>query len=466
MPKIVFLQRELEDRLGAMLLTAYLKTNGQDAEIVVDPYRHLERSRRMAPDFIGMTVLSPSLHWALGVARRIKQILPHTRIILGGPHPTFIPDVVRDDAIDMICVGEGEKPILQLMEKWDGTLESVEATPNFWVKNGDRIIKNPLLPLLTLDELSALPDCDRSHYANHRALRNSPHWRTWTSRGCPYSCSFCFNPLYNDMYRGTGALVKQRSVESVVGEMKRMKAAGAKIIDVTDDQFLLSQKWTFAFCEAYAREVGLPLIMNSVVKYIDDERARALKEAGCKSLNFGIESGVESIRMGFHNKPFTDEHIYAAADALHRQGLAFQAYNIVGTPDETLEDMYATVRMNQKIKTTYPGCSIFQPYPGSPIAAKLGFPTDAPFSYSFFQESVMGDPARRALISNVQKMFAHMVRSGSSFQTFQTLAKNLNWTRRLYNPVFYWHYGQGVRKRFGHSWPALAKYWWYARTTG
>lgn len=465
MASIVFLQKELEDRLGAMVLAGYVKKHGHRAEIVVQPERHVARIQRAAPDFIGMTVLSPSLSWALKQAAFFKQLLPQTRIILGGPHATFIPEVVEQPCIDMICQGEGEKALLHLMDHYDGTLSSIEGTPNFWIKAEGRIVKNPRLPLLNVQELSDLPDADRSHYAHYPGLLKSPHRRSWTSRGCPYACSFCFNAVYNEMYRGGGAVVQQRSVASVIAELQRMKAAGARIIDMLDDQFLLAPKWTFEFCEQYRRHIGLPLIISSVVKFLDAERVRALKEAGCTAVNFGIESGVERIRFEVHNKPFSDEMIYRAAENLHRNGIAFQAYNIVGAPGETLEDMYASVRMNQEIHTTYPGCSVFQPYPGSPMAKTLGVSSGTPFPYSFFQQSILGTPERRLQVTNAQKIFAHAVHSRLSVDTFRRLVLQRGMLSKLYPPVFYWHYGNGVRRRFGHSWPSLAKYWFYANVS-
>jgi radical SAM superfamily enzyme YgiQ (UPF0313 family) len=462
MASVVFLQRELEDRLGAMLLTACAAKHGHRAEIVVDPLRHVRRVVAAKPDFIAMTVLSPSLPWARRVAAHFKRLLPGVRIVFGGPHPTFLPECIAFPEIDIICIGEGERPLVRMLERYDGTLESIRDTPGLWVKTPGGVIKNPRFALLTADELSELPFADRRHYAGHPVLRRSPHWRTWTSRGCPYKCTFCFEPLYTEMNKGQGPVVRQRTVASAVAELKHMKELGAKYIDIVDDQFLLARKWTLEFCEAYREHVGLPLVVNTLANHLDEERVRALKHAGVHSICFGIESGVERIRMETYRKPVKDETIFSVAELLRRHGIDFLTFNILGLPEESLEDMYATVRINQQIGTTYPWCSIFQPYPGSPLGERYGMGAGEQFSYSYFQESVLGDGPRRALVANAHKLFAHAVKANLSFDAFARLARHTSPLRKLYTGLFYWHYGDGLRRRYGHSWPGLAKHWVYA----
>ncbi len=306
---IVFVQREVEDKLGPMILTAYLKSHGHKAAIVIDPLRNIKTIQNMQPAFIAISVLSPSVNWALETSRRLKAYIPEARVILGGPHPTYSPEVIEEDGVDIICIGEGEKPLLHLLSSYDGTMDSIKKTPNCWVKNGSTVTKNPLSPLLSEDELSQLPPCDRSHYSAHSALRRSPHKKTWTSRGCPFNCSYCFNHQYKQLYKGLGKMVRQRSVDSVIEELKELKRFGWNCLEMAEDQFILSKAWIYEFCEKYARHIGLPFSCPSTAKQIDDDIVVALKEAGCKTICFGIESGNESIRQTIYRKPVSDEDI-------------------------------------------------------------------------------------------------------------------------------------------------------------
>lgn len=468
MPKIVFVQREIEDKLGPMTLTAYLKSLGLDAEIIINPLKNIRKIKQIKPDFIGISILSPSIDWALSTCRFLKKEIPDSLIILGGPHPTFFPQVVEQPEVDIICIGEGEKPLSQMLEKYNGTLSSIKDIPNLWIKDGDSIIRNPVCSLLSEKELSELPPCDRTHYLWYPALRNNPHKKIWTSRGCPFDCSFCFNHAYKEIYNGLGKPVRRRSVDSVINEIKEIKKYGWKCLEFVDDQFLMSKDWVFDFCEKYAKEINLPFTCNAIAKQIKPDVVSELKRVGCKAIYFGIESGVERIRKEIYNKPISNDDIFRAADTLHTCNMPFLTFNMVGLPNESMNDIYETVKINQEIRTTYPWCSILQPYPGTQIANyfKKERYDDLlkRFTYSCFQESIIDDPAKRKIISNAQKLFAYFVKSNTKFDKFVRLVQRpVLGMDKLYPLVFYWHYGKDIKKRCGFSWFALFRYWLYSR---
>jgi hypothetical protein len=206
MNKIVFVQRETEDKLGPMILTAYLKSHGVDAHIIINPYKNIDKIKQLEPEFIGISLLTPSLQWTLSACRFLKEQMPKAVIILGGPHPTFFPQVIEEDNVDMLCIGEGEKPLLQLLQSYDGTMLSVEKVPNLWMKQGNDIQKNDTLcPLLTEEELSQLPPSDRTHYEQYPVLKRNPNKKIWTSRGAPITVVIV---LMQNIRKCTKALVK------------------------------------------------------------------------------------------------------------------------------------------------------------------------------------------------------------------------------------------------------------------
>jgi len=468
MSKIVFVQREIEDKLGPMLLTAQLKSLGFAAEIIINPLKNIRKIKQMGPDFIGINILSPSIDWALSTCRFLKKEIPDALIILGGPHPTFFPQVVEQPGVDIICIGEGEKPLSQMFKKYDGSLSSIKDIPNLWIKDGNSIIRNSVCSLLSGEELSELPFCDRTHYLRYSALRNNSYKRIWTSRGCPNDCSFCFNHAYKKIYKGLGKIIRQRSVDSVINEIKEIKKYNWKCLEFVDDQFLWSRDWIFDFCEKYAKEINLPFICGAIANQIKPDIVSELKRAGCKVISFGIESGVERLRKDIYNKPVSNDDIFKAADILHTHNMPFLTYNMVGFPTESMDDIYETIKINQEIRTTYPWCSILQPYPGTQIAnyfKKQGYDDLLKkFSYTFFQESVIDDPVKRKIISNAQKLFAYFVKSSAKFDKFVRLVQKpiLNMDK-LYPLMFYWHYGKGIKKRYGLSWFVLFRYWLYSR---
>ena len=223
-------------------------------------------------------------------------------------------------------------------------------------------------------------------------MRNNPHKKLWTARGCPFRCSYCFNSAYKELYKGLGKTVRQRTVGSVIDELRELKQFGWKCLEFVDDHFLLSEAWVYEFAERYAKEIGMPFSCFSAAKQVKPDVVKALKHAGCTTLCFAIESGVERIRREIYNKAITNEDIYKAADALHTHNMPFLTFNMIGLPDETMEDIYETIKLNTEIKTTYPWCSILQPYPGTPIAEYIkqqGYATLEKFTYSYFQESII-----------------------------------------------------------------------------
>jgi radical SAM superfamily enzyme YgiQ (UPF0313 family) len=467
MNKIVFVQRETEDKLGPMILTSHIKSHGFDAHIIINPYKNIAKIRELKPEFIGISLLTPSLKWTLSACRFLKEQFPQSRIILGGPHPTFFPQVIEEDNVDIICLGEGEKPLLQLLNSYDGTIQSIENTPNLWIKNGQSIKKSAgLCPLLTEEELTQLPPSDRTHYAQYPVLKRNPNKKIWTSRGCPYNCSYCFNAKYKEMYKGLGKMVRQRSVESVISELKELKKFGWECLEIVDDQFVISRDWVLEFSERYAKEINLPFFCSSTANRISPEIVAALKRCGCRAMYFAIESGVEKIRQEVYNKKISDADIYNAADALHSHSIPFLTFNMVGIPDESLEDLYATVRINQEIKTAYPWCSILQPYPSTKMAeifrqkeGGLHVP-----SYSYFQTSCISDPTKRKLFSNAQELFAYMIKSNASFEKFVRLVKHPPLKIDILYPlIFYYFYGRGIKQRASIKWSMLFRYWLYSK---
>jgi anaerobic magnesium-protoporphyrin IX monomethyl ester cyclase len=462
MANIVFVQKEMDEKLGPMILVAYLQAARLDARIVINPYKRIAEILQLQPDFIGISLCTPSTDSALDMARFLKRKLPSVKVVLGGPHPTFFPQVVLRPEVDVICVGEGEKPLRQMLQAYDGTLRSIRHVPNLWIKDGSELVKNAPCPLLTDQELSELPYCDRSVYDRYPALRRGPHKKIWVTRGCPYDCSFCFNHAYKQIYAGCGKPVRQRSVASAIEELKQLKRYGYRCVEIVADQFITSKSWVLDFCVKYAEHIRLPFACCSTAKQISHEVVGALKQAGCKFIMFGVESGVERIRREVYNKPITDADIYGAAEALHAHRLPFVTFNMIGLPEESLADIYATVAINQRIQTPYPWCSILQPYPGTQIAQRFHLPADAAqkFSYSFFQDSILPEPRQRRIVSNAQKLFLHCVQANTSYDRFVRYVENPPFhLDALYPLVFYWYYGKSLRERYGYGWGDLFKIW-------
>ncbi len=181
-----------------------------------------------------------------------------------------------------------------------------------------------------------------------------------------------------------------------------------------DDTFILNKSWVQEFSELYRERVGSPMLCLVRADQADEDSIAALKRAGVKNIFFGIESGDENLRNDLLKKGVTDEDIYRTATLLRKYGIRFRTYNMVGLPGETLEQALKTLRINADLRTDFPWCAIFHPFPGTELgelAAEKNLlmrsPEDAP--PSFFKESIIRQPRSRE-IANLQKLFYYGVR--------------------------------------------------------
>lgn len=411
MAKLLFLQNIEYEFLGPMYLSSMAKAHGHDCSLALgqtlDDFR--EAISQEGPDLVGFSVMSGSHRWGLQMARGIKADYG-IRNIFGGAHPTFFPEFIEEDGVDMILRGEGEESIVEVLDLLERK-RPPEQVPNVWFKN-DGICRNEVRPLRS--DLDDYPFPDRGLYRQldgrlDRGVRN-----VLTSRGCPWHCSFCFEDSMRELYKGKGKYVRIRGIDSVVKECVELKQkTDVRTIYFADDVFGMSRRWLYDFLPVYKKEVGLPFIclVRADIVASDRDYAFRLAEGGCASVFFGIESGNEELRNKVLVKQLTNAEIETAARNLHDAGIPFRTYNIVALPGERLADALSTVELNIRIRADYPWCSVFSPFPGTALtryAMDEGF-LDRDFdpdhlSRSFFTDTKMKSEGSREL-QNLQKFF-------------------------------------------------------------
>ena len=412
MAKLLFLQNIDYEFLGPMYISSMLKNHGHECELALGHTLEdfEEKIEKFQPDLVGFSIMSGSHYWGKNMAGKIKEKYG-IRNIFGGAHPTFFKEFINEPEVDYLVRGEGEETMKEIMGRIDKN-ECFHDVPNLSVAKKNETIHNPLRNLRpNLDEY---PFPDRSLYDDLNQLGDRKVRNVITSRGCPFHCTFCFEDAMRDMYKGKGKYVRIREIDRAIDECKRLLAeTNAEIIYFADDVFGMKKQWLYDFLEVYKKEVNVEFIclVRADIVASDEQYAYKLAEAGCKSVFFGIESGNEHLRNKVLNKQLTDKQILDAAKLLHDAGITFRTYNIVGLPDETLEDAFSTVELNIKIKADYPWCSIFSPFPGTELtdyAFNKGY-LGKEFDYdsldkSFFLETKLQIPHKRE-IQNLQKFF-------------------------------------------------------------
>ncbi|MFO8009235.1 MAG: radical SAM protein [Dehalococcoidia bacterium] len=412
---VLFLQKDIFAKPSVMALSAILKRAGHRCDVLVDDLEKdiTGKGLDMDPDIIAFSITTSEHSWmnvtGTAIREKFKGIM-----VCGGPHPTLYPRIIQDSFLDALCRGEGDEAFLEFVNALQEG-NDIKKIRNFVVKMDGDLFQNELRPLI--QDLDRLPFFDRNIYERYSLYRKSTsaslmHKTVRTGRGCPYDCAFCINSSYKQIYRNKGKIVRHRSVDNLIEELSEMaRDRDLKFLSFEDDSFTLAPRdWLFDFLKRYRHEVGIPFKIQTTARLLDEGTVRALKEANCYSIRFGIEAGNENYRNRVLKKKISDEDIFRAARLAKRYGIRLQTFNIMLSPGETLEMCLETYDMNRKIRPDFAWCSLLNPYPGTEIASYAretdSIETDIDYHdrvHSFFLGSPIKAENKRK-IHNLQKL--------------------------------------------------------------
>ena len=430
---LLFIIKEIDNEPhGIMHISALLKQEGHQTSLAVateeDP---VEAALRLKPDVVGYTVYTGTQNYYLDLNRQIKAQLPGAFSLFGGPHPTFFPEMIEHEGVDGICVGEGEYATLDLLNALQADAE-INGIPNWHFKFNGEIVRNPVRPLLTSEQLDELPFPDRDLlYDVHPASRRNKIRPFITGRGCPYSCTYCFNKAYRDLYRGLGKTMRRRSVEDVIREIKAVRRRySLEFITFMDDTFILNRGWLQDFAVRYKAEVGLPFWCQVRADLVTDEMMALFKDAGCVSVSFGLEAGNDRLRNAILKRNMSREQILEASRIFRQQGIAFMTNNMLGLPTGSLETDFETLDLNVQCRPSYANVFLFQPYPKTELGElacqggwMIGSFDDLSGSVSDDTIIRFGSESEKRQIENLQKLFALAVEFPSLVPLVKLLIK-------------------------------------------
>jgi len=454
MTKVAFVQNLAIEYIGTMYLSAALKAYGHQVEVFIgsDNKQLISEIVSYQPDLLAFSCTTGTESWCLQVASRVREQIS-VKVILGGPHPTFFPEIINEEPVDIICIGEGDQAIVEIADMLQRGEYSTDIA-NCWFRIKNEIIKNPPRPLIK--NLDSLQFPDRDLYRRKYSFLRSGTLSIFTGRGCPFDCSYCFNKALKDLYKGKGAYVRKRSVDSVIDEIKRFRLNNEiRTVYFYDDTFFVNRNWLAEFAAKYKQQVNIPYICLLRVEQIDEASVALLKDSNCCRVFFGIESGSEELRFKILNRHITDSQIIDAARLFKRYAIPFRTYNMVGLPGETLEDAFKTVKLNIEIGTDYPWCSLFYPYPGTQLNSyadrnKLIDREDLLKGHvTFFKKSIIKSEHNNAL-SNLQKLFLYAVKFPGLFSYIKKLiqVKANIFFDLLFLAGYGWSYLRSERKSF------------------
>jgi len=318
-------------------------------------------------DIVAITVLTHTLFDAIKSVRLLKQIHPRCIIILGGYHLSlYYKETSRIPGVDFVLSGEADLSFMHLIEALSRSAfySQLGKIPGLAWHHSSNVNINPLPP--KKPDLSQLPlpiglRMEQTAFAGfYPTLAKKAFIQT--SRGCPFKCSFCSI---------NGSHLRYRSVEIVLREIEFWLKQGISEIFFVDDTFTVSRGRVSALCqEIIRRNLKIQFRANSRVDLVDKMLLSTLREAGCKRLYYGVESGVQRTLDILH-KEITLKKIENVFRMTQIAGIETCAYLMIGLPDETIDEIYKTISFAESLQADQIRLNIFDIYPGTEIYNSL-----------------------------------------------------------------------------------------------
>ncbi len=358
-PRPHIFSRVVIPRLGAVLLGTILERQGLQVKVVVEEIDQPDyRTLDFEPDLVGISSISSTAPRAYELARFYRSRgIP---VVLGGPHPSFLPEEGLEHADFVICgEGEGALPELVAALQEDGDFGAIQ---NLAYREGDELRRNPWRPFVA--DLDALPIPNYGLIHRWEKTRNR-YVSIATSRGCPFNCSFCSVILL------FGRKYRYNSVDRVLEEI-RVNGAQAAHVFFCDDNFTANRGRIKELCERILRE-GLKLEWSAQVRVEaaqDQELLDLMARSGCFIVFVGLES-INPATLKAYNKGQTVEGIREAVHNFHRHNIRVHGMFVFGAEDDHYQVVRDTVKFSREVDLDSLQYLILTPVPGTPVFAEM-----------------------------------------------------------------------------------------------
>ncbi len=324
--------------------------------------------KSFSPDYAGISFSTPLTKEAYIIAAMAKKVKNNVIIISGGPHSSAMPsDVLKSSEIDVVCIGESDYSVLEVVTK--GPNPSIEGIAyknesgypvlqkekSHWIEDLDNL-PFPAWNLFKINE----------YKTNRFTARTNPAGFIETSRGCPYGCIYCSKAIFGKNFRA-------KSVKRVVDEMEYMLSCGFRELLIVDDCFTFHIERAKNICaEILKRKLKFPWVPINGIRAdkVDCELLALMKKSGCYRVIYGIESGDDAI-LKLVQKGETLEEIKNAVRMSRENGLEIVGYFMLALPGETKETMRKTINFAKELDLDFAKVSIAIPFPSTPYFEEL-----------------------------------------------------------------------------------------------
>ena len=357
--------------LGLLYVAAALEQEGHvvgiidlNAERLKDT--DVQRSVKNA-DIVGITGMVTEFAEVVRLVDLVKNANKNTRVIMGGPlATTFHRELLEASEADFVVIGEGERTAVNLISAI-GNGGGFSDIKGIAYRNSDEIIvAEPMEPIADLDTISFparhlvnMNRLSQNHFKNFglkmKGFGDIKSTNLISSRGCPYSCTFCFKDMWGTKWRA-------RSAKNIIEEMDLLyNEYGINGFVFNDDTFVLDKKRVFELCELI-KDKGLDVVWycNGRANLMQEDMLKAMYDAGCRGIAYGIESGNQQI-LDSMKKSITLDQVRNAVRWTKEAGIHVSGYFMIGMLDETKETIRETIAFAKELELDFYGFSITTP---------------------------------------------------------------------------------------------------------
>jgi anaerobic magnesium-protoporphyrin IX monomethyl ester cyclase len=377
-PRMIY--RSGDPPLGVALLAAQLeRIQGVQVDILdttfeSNPFGYLlDAFRKKRYDLVGISVMASMLSTSAQVTDMARSICSGTQVILGGPHPTVVPEMaLRQTGADAVCIGEADTTLPEIVSQ-PGNLEHIAGIA--FMRAGKLIRTTPRKPIEDLDRLP-LPAWHllpmRAYLRNWFQMDSVPGANPGTSiiasRGCSFNCSYC-QPTLRKLF---GSTVRKRSPAGIADEISKLASDfSIRGFMIQDDTFTIDADWARATGRAiHQARPEVIWACNARADTLDEKLIAELRRCGLRKINIGIESASARILNDVYNKHISHQQIRRAVNLAKQFELSIQGYFMLGAPGESADEIRQTIRLARELALDDATFSITTPLPGTILYEK------------------------------------------------------------------------------------------------
>jgi anaerobic magnesium-protoporphyrin IX monomethyl ester cyclase len=333
--------------IGIMYLSSYIKKYGHKSKLIYGNKKSIiKQIKEQKPRIVGLSCNYETYPYWKEVIDECKK--NGALVILGGPLATIYPEILHEKNIDIICRGNGEEAIVDLLDFIEKSKDYTKIK-NLWIKQDNKIYKNKIRR--NTKSLDQYPFPDWELYDKKPFYLNMGMGRFIASRGCSFNCNYCHNHL---MKRIIGKkYIKRRSVDNLIAEIQSLiKKEKIQFVSFFDDMFVSDIEWIDEFSRKY-KKIGMRFSCNINASIVNESVIKKLKDCNCFVLRMGIETYNERIKRKILNRNEKNKTIIKAAGIIKKYGIKLHTYNIIGIPLEDNSDIFKTIELNHRIKSDF-----------------------------------------------------------------------------------------------------------------